>query len=355
MAHLEIDLGLVTSMDVEQDEDCKLQLIEIFQKVANSEQEPQSAATEFMGIITDRCKADLVRFLDSSTPREVDETGDTIGPDPEMWQRFTYYCFVDAAKVVPADDSAQDRLIELLVQLQKLPQTPLKGVHWDGNSFYEKRLWVLNRANHNLPFEQMLAFCNPGEYSMEDKPENHVPYVNYSAFLARLMGSGAMNSAALSALIASSFWNHPMNKKMDLKEYEACVMAAAQWIYYAGAALYEICDAGALLDVSSHRWKKDDWTSFKDKFAKISIADRFSANVQKTAARAVDTMVSIEKQGVTSNFIELYGYLIPLPLEDTDEEDGEDENESNEGNDEDHDNDDSAKAHNEADDNTKRK
>ena len=94
MAQLKIDLGLVASMDVEQDEDCKMQLIEIFQKVANSEQEPQSAATEFMEIVTDRCRADLAKYLDPSTPREVDETGDTIGPDPEMWQRFTYYCFV---------------------------------------------------------------------------------------------------------------------------------------------------------------------------------------------------------------------------------------------------------------------
>ncbi|THU93292.1 hypothetical protein K435DRAFT_861603 [Dendrothele bispora CBS 962.96] len=80
------------------------------------------------------------------------------------------------------------------------------------------------------------------------KSEHTVAYLNFSAFLACLLAHGIAEVTRLSALIRPSPFGARgpsyMIKQFDsataLHQYEGYASAAAQWILYAGNALYEM-------------------------------------------------------------------------------------------------------------------
>jgi hypothetical protein len=91
--------------------------------------------------------------------------------------------------------------------------------------------------------------------------------------------------------IFNGIWKRPL-----LAEFEPHACASAQWIFYAGAQLFEMCEKNSGL-------RRDVWLEWRKKFERITGSAQLSNRCRQTALQAVHRMAKIEEEGVTTNIV----------------------------------------------------
>jgi hypothetical protein len=91
-------------------------------------------------------------------------------------------------------------------------------------------------------------------------------------------------------------------------QYEDALCDAAQWIFYAGDALYEMCQKETLIEIPGPKWTPAVWDAWKAKFDQIGQADYINEEARIAAQRALKRMGEIEERGMTTNICETFGF-----------------------------------------------
>lgn len=155
-------------------------------------------------------------------------------------------------------------------------------------------------------------------------------YVNFSAFLARLLAAGVVQTTRMSALIdkSSAFATSGpssiapyVDTAEAVRHHEPYVGVAAQWILHAGDVVYEMCTRRALASIGSPRWTQERWNGWKNKFEIIAMDERFGKPARDFAARAAFRMGQLERQGGGSGtgIIKRLEFIVPEEQEDEDD------------------------------------
>ncbi|KAL2166563.1 hypothetical protein VTG60DRAFT_2510 [Thermothelomyces hinnuleus] len=162
-----------------------------------------------------------------------------------------YELLFRTAVQIQYDDPKQEKVIELLVELGKLPSRPAKIFVSSEFEWVDSRVW----SSYPLLSEE-LSGLDPGEMSLDffgdlTIPENllslkrdSADYVNYHAFNARCIAAG-MDAASKDRFQGEA---HRISVGLDPgvldykePEIDCQVMAAAQYIVLAGDVIYAEC------------------------------------------------------------------------------------------------------------------
>jgi len=167
-----------------------------------------------------------------------------------------------------------------------------------------------------------------GHQTVETDLEAAAAYLNFSAFLARLLATGISAGINLSSLIRrpeSPFCTQKIawtvksaDSDEQAKRYQPYASAAAQWILHAGDTLYELCDKE--IRGFGVKWSHDLWASWKAKFEEIVDDKRFSDVARDFARQAIDRMVQLESGKGSTGIVQKLGLTSWRADEDNDEE-----------------------------------
>lgn len=295
------------------------QLITIIQDLVDGSVDCASAAQTVDKIVVDECQEAFVSHTSAPSPTPEQLADGTIrGPQPAGWQRFLWDILGSAAMRVPAEDAGQDRLVGLVQELRRLPRHSAPWLASGPGSPREMELWRLSRENGYACFEQWLwelhegHFAGLGSPGAGRRPGAAAAYLNFSAFLARLLAAHVVDATRLCALVIrpSPFARSPAISA----RYEPYSDAATQWIRYAGEALYEMCEKGVIAEIGSPRWTRARWDTWKAKFAVVAEDDEFTRDGRERARMALDRMAQIETKGIVGiggSVVENLGFIIP--------------------------------------------
>jgi len=166
-----------------------------------------------------------------------------------------------------------------------------------------------------------------GHQTVETHPQGAVAYLNFSAFLARLLSRGISVGLGLCALTRrpeSAFCTQKIawtakfaDSAEQAKRYEPYAAAAAQWIIYSGEALYELCDKD--IRGLGEKWSRTLWDGWRGKFEEVAGDERFSDAARGLVRKAIERMVQLELGKSTSDIIQKLG-LTSCGEEDNDTE-----------------------------------
>lgn len=288
------------------------QFTTVIRELINGSVDPASAARTIDKIVSDQCQEAFASYtsLPNPTPEQLAD-GTVSSPQPAGWECFLWNCLGIAAMKLPADDASQDRLVSLVQELQRLPRRAVPSL--TAGCLGEKELWNLSPENGYAYFGDWLSELNEGHFvgrgHIERDTAASMAYLNFSSFLARLLASHIVETTGLCALIRpSSFVRSPISAR-----YEAYSNAGAQWIRYAGEALYEMCEKG-VLKIGRQRWTRGLWDSWKAKFAFVKDNDEFTKDSRERATMALDRMAEIETKalaGIRGGVVEYFGFVVP--------------------------------------------
>ncbi|KAI1464531.1 uncharacterized protein F4812DRAFT_467115 [Daldinia caldariorum] len=298
--------------------DLNRKINDTLQNLVNNVESPESAAGIIHGVIVDDCRDAHAAYLALPNPTlEQITSGAVRTPNPRGWMEYLWDCVGRAAMKVPADHGGQERLIGLLQELQKLPKDPVP--EFSDGQMREKVLWNITKDTGYEGFPQWLCDLDQGNFSgprqLEEDPNAATAYVNFSAFLARLLASGIADTNTLSALRRPSPFatSHQDRILLDLSLHEPYAAAAAQWIIYAGDTLFELSEKRVLVEVGGLRYSRALWQAWGVKFKALAESDQASAEVREFSRQALDKMDQCKKDGInpTKSVIEKFGYLHP--------------------------------------------
>ena len=170
----------------------------------------------------------------------------------------------------------------------------------------------------------------PGMPSSERTEESLNASANYAAFVARLLGQGTAAIFNFCPLVPIARQNIATLKTTDIPGFEHTVIAAAQWILYAGQTLQEMCRRKVLAGL---RWKPAVWDNIRGKFDAVAQDERFLGRVRDYAKQAADRMRAIEAEQLTvalqaeqARIVDAHEFL-DVTGPDDDDDDGSEENE----------------------------
>lgn len=88
-------------------------------------------------------------------------------------------------------------------------------------------------------------------------------------------------------------------------DYDPHACAAAQWLLYAGAELFEMCEMRAF------GFSKSSWEVWRVKFTAIEASGTLSDHCRQTAGKVLQRMKQIEEAGIATNVVHEYnlGYM----------------------------------------------
>ncbi|KAH8595874.1 hypothetical protein B0O99DRAFT_621656 [Bisporella sp. PMI_857] len=300
------------------DDESSKQIKTTFHNLVNGIVDSATAAQEIDKIIVNDCREAYISYTSVPKPTaEQIETRSIRTPDPAGWLQLLWNSFGKAAMVIPYNHVGQDRLVSLLQELQRIP---LHKVPWFvSDKVIEKELYDLTHANGYDYFQQWLWELDQGHFighqTVETDPEAAVAYLNFSAFLGRLLAGGITAGLSLSALIRRPESPFCMQKiawtaksadsAEQAKRYQPYASAAAQWILYAGDALYELCDK----DISGLgvKWSRTLWDSWKAKFNEVAEDKRFSDATRDLVRQAIECMVQLEQGNGATGIVQKFG------------------------------------------------
>lgn len=311
-----IDLGLARP----DDDTNEKKLTATLDDLVHDELDAASAARVIDDIITKDCQKALAAY--NSISEELKKNDTVAGPAPQGWQQYLYDCLATAAMKIPADHSGQERLVDLVEELGRLPRHTVPAVYFEPERIAEKELWVLTRENNYDGFGQWMWERHEGESRLpsdyvgclreilstqtltgaflgwrqvETDPDAAVAYRNFSAFLARLLSRGTAALLGLSALVSPFVTrNIVAAASHEPHRFEPYVAAAAQWILYGGEVLHQMCEMRIMASV---RWKKELWDRIRTKFDAVAGDARFGAEARGWAAQAAGFMRKTEEKG----------------------------------------------------------
>ncbi|KAI0118983.1 hypothetical protein F4814DRAFT_222812 [Daldinia grandis] len=288
------------------------------QDLVNDKKSPRSAAEIIHGAIVDDCRNAYASYNSVPNPSaEQIQSGTVRVPNPGGWMEYLWDCLGRAAMSVPADHRGQARLISLLQELQRLPKRPVP--EFVAGEMGETVLWIITKETRYEGLTQWLWDLDQGNFNsarqIEGDPNAATAYVNFSAFLARLLAAGIADTNTLSALRRPSPFatSHQDHISQEVPRYEPYAAAAAQWIIYAGEALFELCENRILVEVGSLRYSRALWHVWSVKFKVFAESNEAGAEAREFARRAVDKMDRCKRDGVdpAKSVVEKFGYLRP--------------------------------------------
>ncbi|KAI0010912.1 hypothetical protein F4779DRAFT_575958, partial [Xylariaceae sp. FL0662B] len=321
--------SIVLGLSQPGDSEAETKIINALQGLVDGSLDPASAAQAIDKIIILDCQEayDSYTAISNSTSEQVGD-GTVRSPEPVGWMKFVWDCLGKAAMRIPTTHPGQDRLVRLLQELERLPR---RSVPWLATGrLTEKQLWELTPATKYEGLEQWLWELDQGTFTgtrqAERDPTVGLKYINFSAFLARLLANGLVETTRLSALIRpspfatpfSSFSKRYTDPGEAARHFEVYASAAAQWIIFAANALYEMCDKGVLADVGKQRWTRSLWNSWSSNFQAVTKEDHFSASARDHAAQAIRHMKQLEEHGTKDegNIVQKFGFVLPEEDED---------------------------------------
>lgn len=192
---------------------------------------------------------------------------------------------------------------------------------------------TINDPSAHYPYDMPGAEFLSGK--KDGTPES---YLNYSAFLARLLASGVqavMQSCPLDSYGAFSKRMPHVKPLADPLEsahaYEPSASAAALWMVYAGDAMYEMCENDAMFGIGQGKYTHAKWELWKEKFEELVSDERYSQRCRDFAKQALDIMAKCEAEGPRNFMIDQYDMMSKRDYEEDEEEEDEEavEEESN--------------------------
>ncbi|KYK57257.1 hypothetical protein DCS_04264 [Drechmeria coniospora] len=292
------------------------------ENVVNGVIEPAAAAKVIDDTVVEYCQSAQSSYTlppGATAPTRPAGDGANGVPRPTGWLKYLWDCLGKASMTVPADHPGQDGLVCLLQALQGMPKhtVPVKV----GVEFVDKELWSLTADNGYEGFEQWLWELDQGHFTgtqqIEESAAVATSYLNFSAFLARLLASGIVEATRMSPLIRPSPFatGGPLSSgiypeaSVAAQHYEPYAVAATQWLLHASDALFEMCSKETLIEVGRQKWTLALWNGWRTKFDAISRAPRFSPRCRRLASEALDHMAEAERAGVTTDVVGTFGFM----------------------------------------------
>lgn len=322
-------------LDRPEDDESSKRIKIIFHDVVNGVQDPASAAKVIDSVIVKDCEEAFISYtsVSNSTTEQI-ENGRIRTPQPDEWLQLLWNSFGQAAIVIPFDHPGQDRLVSLLQGLQRMP---LHKVPWfysdkiidkkiynltpeNGYDYFQQWLWELDQGEHlqlivSISLTSLFLGQFIGHQTVETDMKAAAEYMNFSAFLARLLAGGISAGIGLSALIRrpeSPFctqriaWTAKFADSFEQgQRYQPYACAAAQWIIYAGDSLSELCNN----DIRGFgvKWSRTLWDSWKAKFEEVVDDKRFIDSARDLARKAVVCMIQLEEGKGKTGTVQKFG------------------------------------------------
>lgn len=154
-----IDLGLRLARP--DDDTNERELTTALNELVHDELDAASAARLIDDIITKDCQQALAAYNSASEEQKKNDT--VAGPAPQGWQQYLYDCLATAAMKVAVDHSGQERLVDLLEELGRLPRHTVPVLYFEPERIAEKELWVLTGENNYDGFGQWMWERYEGE------------------------------------------------------------------------------------------------------------------------------------------------------------------------------------------------
>ncbi|KAK3327052.1 hypothetical protein B0T19DRAFT_151298 [Cercophora scortea] len=226
--------------------------------------------------------------------------------------------------LIPYDDPTQDKIVQLVVELKKLPPHACKIWNKAEFEWVDSLVWarepilaweLLKQEEMYPPHDEGLDWSDPSEVS--DYEEGATAWVNYHAFAARCVAAGLNegfkhrfdNPAMVIALGLDPDYR-PAYKKLDCH-----VMAAAQYLTIAAEVIDAECVRKQLPPNRHHDWTgwadgkgPSVWKRWGDRLKEIADAidgggelgfrlqDKNKEVVKDMVTRARQTMVALEPE-----------------------------------------------------------
>ncbi|KAI0848547.1 hypothetical protein F5Y00DRAFT_270056 [Daldinia vernicosa] len=293
-------------------------IVATLQDLVDDAESPRSAAKIINRVIIDDCRDASISYNSASDPTAGQiESGTVRAPNPGGWMEYLWDCLGRAAMRVPADHRGQDRLVSLLQELRQLPKILVPGLV--AGEMRETILWNITKETRYEGLTQWLWDLDQGNFNgarqVESDPNAAAAYINFSAFLARLLAAGVADTNTLSALRRPSPFatSHQDRILHDLPRHEPYAAAAAQWIIYAGDVLFELCEKRILVEVGSLRYSPALWRVWSVKFKAFAESNDPSTETREFARQAVDKMGQCKRDGINpaKSVVEKFGYIRP--------------------------------------------
>ncbi|KAK1145129.1 hypothetical protein N8T08_004562 [Aspergillus melleus] len=223
----------------------------------------------------------------TTAQRINDEKSSLAITDPGAFCQDTWFVFQQLIEQIPQDHPYQDRLVDVIEALTKLPSTEVKI--WGETS----RMW----ADLPLLGPQMRDHWNPPEYNekkADSWPEKARKWVSLNAFAARLLN--------LESVTWDNFGLWTMRDILENEisgpELENGIETVAVWIKYAGKLIYEASKAieqpeermfqpGPLYSGPS-KYCPERWVFWKDRLGIIGVQGGETANRAQETKRIME-------------------------------------------------------------------
>lgn len=240
--------------------------------------------------------------LDALLPENRPNTADD--PDEDREETATFICELsdliwNIAKQIPHDHEGQDKLVQLIAALQRLPIT-VTVQRFDAA---RQTLWLPVWRGGSLDGwddSQRHAFCDAplDRPSIDDKTREQMGanYVNVNAFAARIQAAGVMSSrpsyafsAIVMALEAGRVTMHGYTPRV--RPYY--ILAGSQWMFYAAQWFWGEIRWGDDTDIpltsAGTKLPPAQWVNWMRLFRKVEVGD---SDVKYWAGQAA---ISMEK------------------------------------------------------------
>ncbi|KAG8427540.1 hypothetical protein J3459_006619 [Metarhizium acridum] len=208
--------------------------------------------------------------------------------------------------VVPHDHNSQNLLVALLQQLQRLPRHRVP--HKVGDEVVHKELWVLTPENKYDGLEQWLWEIDQGRLNMLRASKKR-PLCTSTSLPSWHASSPAGWSRQLVKALSSD--PRPFATRNPGPAYQRItsrgLQRPAQWVIYAGDALYELCKKEVTTEIGKQKWTLSLWEEWKSKF-EVAKSEKFSAKTRAFASAAFEKMGEAERNGVTTNVAVSFGF-----------------------------------------------
>ncbi|KAI9044173.1 DUF3632 domain-containing protein [Aspergillus affinis] len=225
----------------------------------------------------------------ATTAQRIDEEKSSLVPtDPGAFCQDTWLVVQQLIDQIPQDHPYQDRLVEVIEALTRLPSTEIKI--WGETS----RLW----ADLPLLGPQMRDHWNPPEYNVKKAdswPEKARKWVRLNAFAARLLNLEPVTWGNFGLWTMRDI----LENEISGPEFENGIEAVAVWIKYAGKLIYETSKAVELpeermfkpgpLYSGPSKYCLERWVFWKDRLGVIGVQGG------ETATRAQETKRIMEE------------------------------------------------------------
>lgn len=117
-----MELSLTLNLGFPTDDQHANAILEILQGLISAKHSPKAAAEAIDKAIVDECNAACEAYNSSAGSKREGDDAELDGPDPVGWQRFLWYHLSKVATIVPADYPGPQQIVDLLLELQRLPR-----------------------------------------------------------------------------------------------------------------------------------------------------------------------------------------------------------------------------------------